>query len=276
MHGSQRTTSGIFSVSIIWVLGIGLWWSGMAAKPLYLPDWNHLPNPNIFKIRQVSLVGNWGLPISLGWPASEPWGSAVSASAALHFSIKLLLCSLQLFSHTLPADYSFQYTDLTMYLSPRSTACSPVLLYQHSSLPASTLNSHFCTQPPFLDAKRQLKTHYPQNLIPYLYTSPKYSHVALCWCYIFFQLLGSKTLASSTISPFQSPHMRYKPAISIQNTNSYNLCSYNEISPINSFLIKLSQFTIISHKPNSLRVSHFTLSKRPCPYGLYFPLPNCC
>lgn len=153
MHGSQRTTSGIFSVSITWVLGIGLWWSGMAAKPLYLPDWNHLPNPNIFKIRQVSLVGNWGLPISLGWPASEPWGSAVSASAALHFSIKLPLCSLQLFSHTLPADYSSQCTDLTMYLSPRSTACSPVLLYQHSSLPASTLNPHFCTQPLFLVAK---------------------------------------------------------------------------------------------------------------------------
>lgn len=125
-----------------------------------LGPWTTSPTPTFFGEWTGSLIGKGSLSISLGWLASEPQGFAVSASPALGLLMHL---------HQALLSPSFSRWWEAVDVLPRSSSCSPLLLYQHSPFPATALNSHDCTQHLFLAAKGQLKVSYPQNLIPYLY-----------------------------------------------------------------------------------------------------------
>lgn len=267
IHGSQRTTSGIFFVSTTWVLGIGLWWSGVASSTLI--PWTTSPAPTFLGEWTGSLIGNQGLPINWGWLTREPQGSVVSVSPALGLQVHFHQAT-PWFSTALPPPF------FNRWCIPRSSSCSPVLLYQHLPFPALAPNFHYCTQHLFLAAKRQAQGS-PYSKLNSLSLPPLPNTATLP---IPFQALPvlylpvawvKKTLDSSMTSHFQSPHLTYSKPLSIQNTNSYYLYSYNEISPINSFLNYIKPTHNHSFVLNSPRVSYVTLSKRSSPYGLYFP-----
>lgn len=100
----QATTLGIFSVSTTWVLGIGLWWSGGAASTLV--PLNYLPTLTLLGECTGSLTGNRNLPTSLGWLASEPQGSAVSASPALGLQVHFQQAAPRFSTALLPPSFS--------------------------------------------------------------------------------------------------------------------------------------------------------------------------
>lgn len=215
------------------LLGIELGWSGMASSTL--KPWTTSPTPTLLGELIGSLIGNRGLPINWGWLTSEPQGSAVPVSPVWDY--KRTYTKLSRFSPALPPSSFSRWWEAADVLL-RSSSCSPVLFYQHWPFPASAPNLHYSSQHLFLAAKRQLKVHHTQIWIPYLYHLSQ----AQPLCPTPFQVLpilypvawAKKTLDSSMTSHFQSPHLTYNKPLSIQNTNSYNLYSHNEISPINS------------------------------------------